>query len=147
TSGIQGDLIVENEPAYTLLNVDDSADAVYRNVTHDIWLPPFDPVPYGRITGLSPAMITYECADTYRVNIFTGPGGAFVTVVNTCVPLTLFSTGTGNNQVWVQGTSAWGPVTVNAGSSTERVYICDPNHNLRSIQSPVQVNGDGTTLV
>jgi hypothetical protein len=146
TSGIRGDLIVENEPSYTRLVVNDSADPVFRNVTHDVWAPPFDPVPYGRITGLAPAMITYECADTWGVIIATGPGGAFVTVVNTCVPLTLFGFGFANDSVWVQGTSAWGPVTVNA-SPWETVYICDPNHTLRSIQSPVQVNGDGTTWV
>jgi hypothetical protein len=92
-----------NPPSFTTLNVDDSADAAFRTVTHDTWTPGFDS-PWGRITGLAPATITYEYADTSAVTVQTGSGGAWVNVLATGVPLTLIGYGFFSDTVYVGNT-------------------------------------------
>jgi hypothetical protein len=140
TAGIWGPLTIEYGSSVTPLIVDDSADGVFRNVTHKVV------GSYGRITGLSPGLISYSCFAVSNLTVATGFGGAAVTVENTCVPTTLAGSGAGTDTVWVQGTTPWGPLTVNVGFM-ENVYLCDPGHTLGSILSPVQVNGDGTTVL
>jgi hypothetical protein len=87
--GIQGSVSVENPPSFTTLNVDDSADSAARMVTLDTFTPPGDTT-FGRITGLAPATISYECADISSLSLSTGSGGATVNVHSTCAPITLF---------------------------------------------------------
>jgi hypothetical protein len=88
---IGSSLTVLNPPWYTTLNIDDSADGTYRNVTHDTTT--IGPDYFGRIIGLAPAAIYYRYADTSAVTVRTGGGGPTVNVLATGVPLTLIGSG------------------------------------------------------
>jgi hypothetical protein len=92
--GIVGALYVENPPWYTTLNIDDSSDQAARTVTLSTFTPPGDS-PWGSITGLSPAAISYEYADTSSVHLITGPGANTIDVLATGfgVPTYLSSSG------------------------------------------------------
>jgi hypothetical protein len=80
---ILGDLYIENPPWFTTLNIDDSADPIAHTVQLSTITPGFDPVPWGSITGLAPAAISYEYADTSSVHLTTGFGGDTVNVLAT----------------------------------------------------------------
>jgi hypothetical protein len=108
---IQGDLTIQNAPAQTAINVDDSADTTYQNVTlstvtlaNDF---DGDNDVAGQISGLAPALITYEYIDTSGVTISTGIGGATVNVLATGVSTSL----QGNGYDSIVGT------TVNVGDA------------------------------
>jgi hypothetical protein len=81
--GILGALYVENTPSFNTLNVVDSTDPAARAVTLNTITPGFDPVPWGSITGLAPAAISYEYADTSSVHLITGHGADTVNVLAT----------------------------------------------------------------
>jgi hypothetical protein len=90
--GILGAVSVENPPNYTALNIDDSADTTARTVTLSTFTPAGD-TPWGSITGLAPAAISYEYADTSSVHLTTGHGADTVDVLATGVPTYLSSGG------------------------------------------------------
>jgi hypothetical protein len=83
---IQGALTVSDPPAgaFVTLNVDDSMDSLFRTVTLDS-----DGASYGRISGLAPAPIKYNYADTIAVTVQTGTGNATVYVKATNSPVNL----------------------------------------------------------
>src|SRR5262249_13157113 len=65
---------------------DDSADTTAQTVTLSTFTPSFDSdSPWGSITGLAPAAINYEYADTSSVSITTGSGADTVNVQATGV--------------------------------------------------------------
>jgi hypothetical protein len=82
--GLQAPLYISDPPAdaYVTINVDDSADSAYQNLTlnrnGDVYYI-MDPVAY----------IGYDPVDTASVNIWTGPGGADVYVDDTAKPVNL----------------------------------------------------------
>jgi hypothetical protein len=64
---IKGTLYVENTPNFTTLNI---FCLIGQTYTISTITPLFDPVPWGSITGLSPAAINYEVADIGLPNFF-----------------------------------------------------------------------------
>jgi hypothetical protein len=142
---IQGELRIDNPPSLTTVNVDDSADTSPRTVTHDTWTPAFDPAPWGRITGLAPALITYEYADTSAATLQTGPGGGTVNVQATGAALVLVNNGSSTVTVGdasgVQDTLA--PLTVNgAPGATSLQVFNDADPQDRQVSYGV-LNGQG----
>jgi hypothetical protein len=86
-AGILAPLSITNPPAYTTLNVDDSADAALGTVTLSNL--PGDPTT-GQISGLAPAAITYKYLDTQTVAVSTGTAaGNVVNVQATGKPVML----------------------------------------------------------
>jgi hypothetical protein len=75
------------------VNVDDSADGTPSTVTLDTVT--IGGGSFGRITGLAPAVIEYNHANTSTVTIQTGTGGAMVNPVTTGVPLNLIGNPSG----------------------------------------------------
>jgi hypothetical protein len=69
--GIQGTIKIEDPPAHTTINIDDSADLFARTTVLGTWTPSGDSE-WGYITGLAPASINYEYADTSSLSINTG---------------------------------------------------------------------------
>jgi hypothetical protein len=97
--GILGPLYIENPPAYTTLNIDDSADTATHVAYLSTITPGIDPVPWGSITGLAPAPINFEWADVNSpVNITTHPG----TVTWDVNPNAWFNTDGYLGGVWVE---------------------------------------------
>jgi hypothetical protein len=92
---ILGDLYIENPGwHHTALNIDDSADPTARTVALKTITLGFDPdSPWGSITGLAPAAISYEYGDTSSVQLTTGSGGDWVNVLATGVATYLSSNG------------------------------------------------------
>lgn len=66
TQGRAGGLTIDNDPDFTHLTFDDTGDATARTITHDLV------AGYNQITGLAPAVIRYDDADTRNVTIRTG---------------------------------------------------------------------------
>jgi autotransporter-associated beta strand protein len=65
---ILGTLNIENPPSYTTINIDDTADPSARTSILGTYTPLGD-TPWGYITGLAPAEIHYEYADTSGLTI------------------------------------------------------------------------------
>jgi Ca2+-binding RTX toxin-like protein len=68
---IRGDIFLRNSPNYTALTIDDGADSVARNAIVGT-IPSGPYAGWGFITGLAPANINYNYADTSSVTIHTG---------------------------------------------------------------------------
>lgn len=95
---IKGKVTIHNPPAYTTLNVDDSADAVYRpNVVLDSVTHLYDL--YGQISNLAPAAIEYQYSATALANVHTGSGGATVNVKSTRKPVNVIGHANGTVNV------------------------------------------------
>jgi hypothetical protein len=127
--GIQGPVFITNPPAYSTLNIDDSADTTGRSVR----------ITEGGIAGLSPAGINYHQADLKALNIYGGSGYNTFYVTNT--PSNPFVTtnlhsGNGVNVVNVQGTT--GPLNVVGGGYGDQVNIGD-NGSVQGILGTVTV--------
>jgi hypothetical protein len=91
--GIFGTVNIEDPPSYTTLTIDDSSDTSgHSNVVLDTFTPSGDS-PWGSVTGLAPAAINYEYADTNSVSITTGKAADTIDVHATGVTTTLSSGG------------------------------------------------------
>lgn len=87
TQSIAGTLTIENPYGQNVINVDDGTDTTGRTVNLDTTTSVSgDAVPYGAVTGISPATIQYEYSDTSAVNFTMGVGGNTVNVHTTGVP-------------------------------------------------------------
>lgn len=89
TQSINGALTIENAWGQDTINVDDGTDSTGRHATLDTTTPADDAVPYGTITGLSPAPINYEYADTKSLAVTLGVGGNTADVHATGVPTSI----------------------------------------------------------
>ena len=89
TQSINGALTIENAWGQDTINVDDGTDSTGRHATLDTTTPADDAVPYGTITGLSPAAINYEYADTKSLAVTLGVGGNTVDVHATGAPTSI----------------------------------------------------------
>jgi uncharacterized repeat protein (TIGR01451 family) len=124
--GILGTVNLENPGSFNDITVNDSADATARTVTLDTLpaQPPSDTAqdgdPYGTITGLAPAAINYEYADTTHLTLDGGTGG------NT---FNVHATGT--------------PTTINDGAGNDTVVVGNTANLLTGINSALTVNGQG----
>ena len=115
---IAGALNIENTPSYNTVTVDDSSDATARTVTIDtITTVPGDADPYGSITGLAPAAINFEYADTTSATVHTPmAGGSTTTIARMAIPLKI-----------VGHSPLPGPNdTINVGNPTSLVDITAP---------------------
>ncbi|HLJ97640.1 MAG TPA: hypothetical protein VKU02_31050 [Gemmataceae bacterium] len=125
---ILGAVNIENSTFHgTALVVDDSADTLIPTVKLDSFTPASDQ-PWGRISGLANAPISYEYDDTSSVTIHTGFAGfgygMIVNVQSTGVPTSLIG---------------HGPCTVNVGNASKVEGI----QGALTIQNPL----DHTTLM
>ncbi|HUY91416.1 MAG TPA: DUF4214 domain-containing protein [Pirellulales bacterium] len=89
--GIQGQLNLENPPAFNTINLDDSSDTTARTVSLQNTPSPLsgDADPWGAVTGLAPAAINYEYPDTASITIDGGNGGDTLNVLQTGAPTNL----------------------------------------------------------
>ena len=118
--GIRGTVYIENQPAETAINIDDSTDSFARTTTLGTYTPSGDS-DWGYITGLSPyANINYEYADTTSVTINTGTASG--NVVN----------------VWESSV-----VTNLIGHGRSTINIGDGLVGARSILRDVHIQGSG----
>ena len=113
---ILGTLTIENPPAFTTINIDDSSNTDV-NTAHMGTIPVGDPA-WGYITGLAPADIHYKYADTtsLTINTSSAEGDTF--------------------GVWEDGV----PTTLNIDAGAN-IYAGDGNVGLAAIQAPLTVNG------
>jgi hypothetical protein len=133
--GILGALNIENPPSFNTVVVDDSADATARTVTLSSGGNAFNDSdgngdPYGFITGLAPATISYEYFNTTSVTINGGSGAGLHTynVLATGVTTTI-NGGAGNDKFNV-GTAGIldaivGALTVNGNLGTNTLNVDD----------------------
>jgi Ca2+-binding RTX toxin-like protein len=149
--GITGALYVENPPNVTTLNVDDSADSTARVVAVDTFTPDGDSN-WGSISGLAPAVIQYELADTASpITIRGGSGGNTFTVTGGASFRTInLHTGAGNDAVNVRRTV--GPLNIEGDGGHDTVTIGElaPSlgGTLAAIGGTVDIrNGSGQTDV
>jgi Immunoglobulin I-set domain/Dockerin type I domain len=91
---VRGNLTIENPSGFTHINVDDSADAGNPTVTLSTVTIANDSDAFGQISGLAPALIRYEYADTSSVTVRTGTGIATINVLATGVTTNLVGNGT-----------------------------------------------------
>src|SRR5271166_914662 len=91
---IDGALTIENPPGSDTITVDDSLDHTPRVAFLGSFSPLLDSS-WGSITGLAPAPISYEYADTSSLTVSTGLDGGVALVPATAVPTTLISQGGG----------------------------------------------------
>jgi hypothetical protein len=144
---IQGDLTIQNRPAFTTLNVDDSADAVGRTVTLGTVAIPDDggndTAAAGQISGLAPALINYEYADTASpVTISGGSGGnTFVVSDVAAGPSIILNTGAGDDVVEanVSDVGGYAPLTVNGQTGSNRLHVTGADSpTLTNVPNPNQ---------
>jgi hypothetical protein len=123
TNGVQsipGPLSVHNGPAFSTLNVDDSADTTARTVTMSV------AGTTGTISGVAPTAITYATTDVSGVSLFTGHGADTVNVQSTAAdtPVTVDSSGGNDSATWATPPTAckasWGTWT--SRTATARVW-------------------------
>jgi hypothetical protein len=155
--GIQGTLNIENTPNFTTITVDDSNDLLPHTVTLDNPPSPFagDADAWGRIHGLAPADINYECPDTNGLTIQTGLRFVTVNVLSTCPlpgsPLTLIGNTNstiivGNNRrvqdimgdlIVMNNQAAGTRIFVNDSQNTfGRQWYLSTNMNIGTVSSP-----------
>src|SRR5205807_2776945 len=69
-AGIAGPVIIENHSSFSNITVDDSADTLRPTVILSRFLA--GTVPWGRLTGLAPADITYKYSEESNLTLMTG---------------------------------------------------------------------------
>jgi len=137
TQSISGALTIENAWGQDTINVDDGTDSTAQTVTLDTTTPASDAVPYGTITGLSPAPINYEYADTKSLSVTLGVGGNTANVHATGVPtsilggsvlfiLPLARSSSSSNIIPIPLPRHGGPDTVNVGNAGNAQDINGP---------------------
>jgi Ca2+-binding RTX toxin-like protein len=122
-SNIRADVQVQNDPNYTLLNINDTGNTAFRNARID------RNGSFGYVTGLAPANIFWDIADIDSINITTGSADDVVNVVRNTETLTL--------------NSAAGRDTVNLGNSGNMQEITG-NVTIRNSPSFSRINLDDT---
>ena len=127
-SGVQlitGPVTVNNSPSYTTLNVNDAADTVGRSATID--LTTINAAPHGRLTGLSPAAITWKIADisfTNPLRIDAGGGNdAFTVAAMADYRALALDLGGGSDTVDFNATGASTTNVLNAGAGTDAIRV------------------------
>jgi hypothetical protein len=99
-----GPLTITNPPSFTTLNVNDSADQTGRAATLDTFTDSGGST-FGRITGLTPASISYKLADTSSpVTIDGGSGTDNFIVVSLPFQAIALNTGAGDDTVIMRAT-------------------------------------------
>jgi hypothetical protein len=98
---IQGALTLSNPGGATNLTVDDSADLAAKTVTLDV------AGGVGTITGLAPAVISYQAKDISALTVSGGRGGNALTINGTpATATTTVNAGAGLNAIQVGSTSS-----------------------------------------
>jgi hypothetical protein len=107
--GIQGTVLLENEPAFNTVNIHDEGDSTGHTATVSTIARSGD-TSLGAVEGLGAAEITWDYNDTTAVNINFGSGTSTVNVLGTGVTTNLFNNGaaainigSGNNLAGIQG--------------------------------------------
>ena len=84
---IRADVQVQNDPSYTILNVNDTGDTTARNARVD------KNGAFGYLTGMAPANIFWDTADIDSINIKSGNAADTINVVRNTEILALDSAG------------------------------------------------------
>jgi hypothetical protein len=124
---ILGTLSIENPPSYTTVWIDDTADPSARTTTLGTYTPAGD-TPWGYISGLVPADIDYEYADTASLTINgSQASGNVIRVWEDGVPTNLNSNA---------------PATINVGDGLVGVQSILGTLNINNPLSPTALNVD-----
>jgi hypothetical protein len=102
---IGGYLQIQNDPAFSVITVNDTGDPTARNATQDTVV--LGGSPFGRITGLAPATIDYQYLDTNSLSLITGGGNDTVNILRDGKPFNL-SNSTGAGDIVNVGNNATG---------------------------------------
>lgn len=111
---ILGPLSLADDVWYDDITINDSADTVGRTFT------------YGQssITGLAPAVISYNQSDIFTITVDAGRGGNAITVADTVVSSTnTLNTGLGNNTVVVQSVLGGSTLKINGQGGHDAVTV------------------------
>ncbi|MBC8108158.1 MAG: hypothetical protein H7Z14_16350, partial [Anaerolineae bacterium] len=126
--GILGDITLQNPPNHNNITVNDAGNALARIATLDDVV--IGGAPYGRLTGLAPANISWKFNDTSAVNITHGSGADTLNVRRHQDALTIQGTA-GADTVTVGGVAGIGmngvtaPVTVFNTSGATTLVLDD----------------------
>ena len=141
---ILGPLSLADDVWFDDITIDDSADTVGRTFT------------YGQssITGLAPAVISYNQSDIATITVDAGSGGNTITVADTVVSSTnTINLGSGNNSVVVQSVLGGSTLDINGQGGHDAVAVdvsMLTQGSLAGYQSnlgPVNVTNPGGTTV
>ncbi|MEZ6073496.1 MAG: hypothetical protein R3C10_25275 [Pirellulales bacterium] len=110
---IQGDIEVQNDPSYTIVNVDDTNDVFTRNIAVDL------SGQFGWVTGLAFATIYWDNADIQEIHLTTGGGDDVINVLRSSEHL-VFHNSNGRDHVNVGN-------NVNGMQSITGTVEIDPN--------------------
>jgi hypothetical protein len=95
TNGLQlirADVQIQNDPAFTTININDTGYAAARNAVMDQWAGNF-----GALAGLAQATITWDNADVQEINVTTGGGDDSLAVLRCSERLNIKSSGGEDN--------------------------------------------------
>jgi hypothetical protein len=87
---IQGTLLLENEPSFDTVNIDDRNDSAGHTATISTVTRPGD-TSLGQLAGVSPGVIQWDYFDTSQASIALGAGTSTVNVQGIGVPTTVFN--------------------------------------------------------
>jgi hypothetical protein len=127
---IRGTLRIANPTGrfFTWLNLVDSSDAGYRNVSVQSVI--LGDGLYGQVSGLAPAAIQYSYANTLLVGVNTGTGGAAINVSGSGIPTYLQGNGL-NTSIYLSTQNLQGPVSissyVNGSIAVDISDVADPD--------------------
>jgi hypothetical protein len=126
--GIQGTVLLENEPSFSTVNINDQGDAAGRFVFLNSIQRTGDSS-VGEVSGLGAADIQWDYADTSAVNLNLGPGDSTVNVLGTGVTTNVFNSaraaidvGNGGSVQGIQGA-----LHLENEPSFDTVFINDQN--------------------
>jgi hypothetical protein len=145
---IKGIVNIENPNNFSVITVDDAADTTGRTVTLDTFTPSGDS-DFGKISGLAPADINYEYADTFSVAIKNGSGLDTTNVLRSQKAVSI--DGGGNHDVVNVGNAGsvqdiQGPLTIENPPSFTTINVDDSADTVaRKVTVDVfTVNGDSS---
>jgi hypothetical protein len=122
---ITADLTISDPPplAYVSVNIDDSGDGSYRDVTLD--QTDVGGRVYGRIIGLAQqATIEYSNADTSGISVYTGAVGPDVSVLATARPINLIGFPSGPISLYASdAANTWTITGHNAGTLSSSLIV------------------------
>ena len=111
---IMGPLSLADDLWFDDITIDDSADTIGRTFTYA----------QGSITGLAPAVISYNESDIFTITVNAGSGGNAITVADTVVSSTnTLNIGSGDNTVVVQSVLGGSTLQINGQGGHDSVTV------------------------
>jgi hypothetical protein len=126
--GIQATVLLENEPSFSTVNINDQGDTAARTVFVSTVARARE-TSLGQVTGLGAAAIRWDYADTSAVNLRLGTGASTVDVLGTGVTTNVFNSASATINVGSNGSVAGiqGALNLENEPSFDTVNIHDQN--------------------